>query len=73
MRPLFPVEAGVERCIGDVDGEVVWIELFAKPLDLFGAFRVGGIGKDLEQFFIAPGAAAILWWTVALPGDAGWI
>ena len=49
------MEAGVECCIGDADGEVVWIELFAKPLDLFGVFRVGGVGKDLEQFFITPG------------------
>jgi hypothetical protein len=69
----FSVEAGSEGGIGDGDGEVLGVEVFAEPFEALGAFRVGGVGKDLEQFFIAPDAAAIFRRTVALAGDAGGI
>ena len=68
---LFSLEAGGDSGIGDFDDEVVRIELFANPLDLFGAFGMRRIGQNVEQVLIAPGASAILWWTIALSADAG--
>ena len=47
------------------------MELFADPFDLFGAFGMRRIGQNVEQVLIAPGASAILWWTIALSADAG--
>ena len=68
---LFSVEAGSERHIGDFDGELIGVELFADPFDLFGTFRMSRIGQDFEQVLIAPRAAAIFWGTVARTGNAG--
>src|SRR6201995_725336 len=69
----FSVEAGSEGGIGDGDGEVLGVEVFAEPFEALGAVRVGGVGKNLVQFCIAPNAAAIFRRTVALAGDAGGI
>jgi len=68
---LFSVEARGERRVGDFDGEVIGVELFAEPLDLFGAVGMGGIGESGKEMLIPPDAAAIFRWTAALPGDAG--
>src|ERR1700686_3596914 len=71
VRGSFSLEAGGDRGVSHFDGELVRIELFADPLDLFGAFGMRRIGQNVEQVLIAPGASAILWRTVALSADAG--
>ena len=68
---LFSIEAGSERRIGDFDGELIGVELFSDPFDLFGTFRMSGVGQDLEQVLIAPRASAIFWRTAARTGNAG--
>ena len=65
------MEASGDCGIGDFDGELVRIELFADPLDLFGSFGMRRIGQNVEQVLIAPSASAILRRTVALSADAG--
>ena len=65
------MEVGGDCGVGDFDGELVRIELFADPLDLFGAFGMRRISQNVEQVLITPSPAAILWWTVALSADAG--
>ena len=46
---LFSVEAGSERRIGYFDGELIGVELFADPFDLFGTFRMSGSARTSSR------------------------
>jgi hypothetical protein len=52
-RRLFFPESGGKHGVGAFKVELVRVELFAGPVDLFGVFGMGGIGQDGQQFFIA--------------------
>src|SRR4051812_50175180 len=63
-------EAGGESCVCDFGVEVVGVEVFTQPLTSLGVLWVSRIGEDFEQLTVAPGTAAILGRTPALPGGA---
>jgi hypothetical protein len=46
---LFSVETGGKCSVSDYSVELVWVELFANPLALFGMFRMTAIGQNFQQ------------------------
>jgi len=59
-RALRSLEPSSEHGVGGVDGERVWIELFANPLDLLGVLGMLGVGENSHEMLIAPRTAAVL-------------
>jgi hypothetical protein len=45
----------------------------AEPVEHLVVLFVAGVGEDLFEFGVSPGAAAVLWWAGSLCGDEGWV
>jgi len=70
-RASRSLEPSSEHGVGGIDGERVWIELFANPLDLLGVLGMLGVGENSHEMLIAPRTAAVLGRTVDISGGPG--